>query len=123
MFLKQVQNSFQEKYKARGNFNSHEIGILIVITTTVALFVFRKPEFFAGLAALFEFVKIKDSTIGALAVLIGFIFPKCGTDMFRGPKSPGDKASFTAILDWKSVQQKFPWGLLIFIGGIYHIIF
>jgi di/tricarboxylate transporter len=112
---------YKEKYQDLGKFSSHERGSLILISLTIMAILLRNPVTVWGWGNLLTRavppVILTDSTIVALATLIGFVTPKCGSDMLRGPKGPNDKASFTALVGWKAVQKSFPWGILIIIGA------
>ncbi|XP_035704964.1 solute carrier family 13 member 2 [Folsomia candida] len=115
-----LESHYNAEYAALGKFTSYEKGLITVLALTEGLCIISDTRFCGGWSASLAKeggVHAKVSTIAMFLAIFSFVFPKCGSDMFRGPKSPTDKASFTALLGWKIIQAQFPWGLLIFIGG------
>ncbi len=88
-----------------------------MLITTELFFMISDPRFKFGWATNITQVIARVSSIAMIAAVFSFVVPKCGKDMFTGPKALTDKSSFTALIGWKIVAANFPWGILIFICG------
>ncbi|MEA2062509.1 MAG: DASS family sodium-coupled anion symporter [Gemmatimonadota bacterium] len=90
-----------------GRMSFSERAVLIVFCTTALAWIFRKPinlGFFSTWGLTNWFPLIDDSTVSMTMGCLLFLIP-----------AGSRKGEF--ILDWKSVQQGVPWGILILFGG------
>ena len=92
-------------------FSFHEIAVLIVFVFMIVLYMLHDPQFMVGWSKWFltdaNKIKQKAATAAIFAVVLLFIVPSRP----RGPfPSPG-------LIDWKTIQTKLAWGVLILRGG------
>jgi solute carrier family 13 (sodium-dependent dicarboxylate transporter), member 2/3/5 len=101
-----------------GTMNRAEKIVAGVFCLTAFLWIFRKPialgEFaIPGWSELFAHPKyLHDSTVAMAMGILLLVFPVNGT---QGMDLHGRREFFA--LDWKTVQSKVPWGILILFGG------
>ncbi|KAK2185837.1 hypothetical protein NP493_221g00005 [Ridgeia piscesae] len=74
------------------------------------LWFFRDPKFVTGWGIGFEKGYVTDASSAIFVCVILFAFPK-HFPRFDGSKSTG------ALLDWKSVPERFPWSVILLLGG------
>ncbi|CAG0890710.1 unnamed protein product [Darwinula stevensoni] len=110
----------ERKYTELGSMSFHECMTLILFVTLVLLWFFRAPQFITGWAE--EITGDRDLYIGdaTAAMLIGFLFfiipAKPNFWCFRESSDKPSERS-PALLTWRVVQEKIPWGLLLLVGG------
>lgn len=118
-----VQATIRKSYDELGSMSFPEIVVLIHFIVLVILWFFRQPPYIDGWGALFKPGFVGDSAAALLIVLSLFSFPseRPAVLCFRRKNPfPGDnrpRKSVPAILDWPTVEKKFPWGVLLLIGG------
>lgn len=110
-----VKCLIERKYQELGRFTFHEMGVLVLFVILIFLWLFRDPQFIDGWASLLPGVKIKDATSAMAIVVIMFAIP-ADPYMFFMRNSQGEKY-VKRLLDWKVVQQKMPWGIVLLLGG------
>ena len=101
-----------------GPINRAEKNVAVVFCCTAFLWIFRQPislgEFilpgWSGLFAHPEF--LHDSTVAMAMGILLMILP---IDGLKGRDLNGKREFF--VLDWKTVQEKIPWGILLLFGG------
>lgn len=110
VYTNDMKKSFQQIIKKRldemGPMSFHEKAVTVLFVLLVMLWIFRDPHFINGWGSYFP-VRVADATpaIGIPALL--FLIP---ADPWHLGKSP-------ALLEWKTIQQKVPWGVIILLGG------
>ncbi|XP_013922741.1 PREDICTED: solute carrier family 13 member 5 [Thamnophis sirtalis] len=127
---KAALNVLKEEYRKLGPISFAEISVLMNFTLLILLWFTRDPGFVPGWAT-FLFNKDKeyvtDATVAMFVALLLFILPsmrpRCG---FRSQKScdleeaeEDMKEQFfpPPLLDWKTVQKKLPWNIVLLLGG------
>jgi sodium-dependent dicarboxylate transporter 2/3/5 len=108
----------QRELDALGPINRAEKNVAVVFCCTAFLWIFRQPislgEFilpgWSGLFAHPEF--LHDSTVAMAMGILLMILP---VDGLKGRDLNGKREFF--VLDWKTVQEKIPWGILLLFGG------
>jgi solute carrier family 13 (sodium-dependent dicarboxylate transporter), member 2/3/5 len=101
-----------------GPINRAEKNVAVVFFCTAFLWIFRQPISFgkfvlpgwAGFFAHPEF--LHDSTV---AMAMGILLMVLPVDGLKGRDLNGKREFF--VLDWKTVQEKIPWGILLLFGG------
>ncbi|OQV19170.1 Solute carrier family 13 member 2 [Hypsibius exemplaris] len=108
-----MKQMFRRKFSELGPVRFAEMSALALFLTLVVLWFFRAPGFMAGWDTGFRQHFITDATP---AVLIGFLLflwprqiPVRGTD--------GKWPKYQAILTWKVIARKFPWDVVLLLGG------
>uniref|UniRef100_UPI00398F70DC solute carrier family 13 member 2-like n=1 Tax=Pristiophorus japonicus TaxID=55135 RepID=UPI00398F70DC len=122
----------KEEMKSLGRMTFAEIAVLILFILLVVLWFTREPGFIPGWATvLFNhggMDYVTDATVVIFISVIMFITP---SDKPRLPcfnngwedadkNGKGNKCRYgpaPALLDWKTVQQKLPWNVVILLGG------
>ena len=108
----------KEELKALGPMQRAEIFVAVIFMLTALLWIFRQPInlgsiVIPGWSLLFSWGNyIHDSTIamfmGLMLMLVPLGYPE-------GMEREGKREYFT--LDWQTVVEKMPWGLLLLFGG------
>lgn len=111
--LKAVEEVIAAKHRELGPMTFHEGSVMFLFLTVVLLWFFRAPEFIPGWAEYVSNVKIKDATPAVLIVFLLFVLP-ANLDFLR---NRGSGKATNALLNWKIVHEKLPWGLVLLIGG------
>ena len=102
-----VSEMLREKYRELGPITFHEVSTLVLFTLLVLLWFFRAPGFMAGWASLESAVTISSATPTLAIVILLFIIPARPASQPAGP----------TLLVWDRVQAKFPWGIILLMGG------
>ncbi|CAG7816075.1 unnamed protein product [Allacma fusca] len=121
---KSVMSALRQKYEELGPINFHEIGVLSIFTITVLLWIFKDPQFMPGWDSIPIFKRtatgrsfIKECTPTLLMCTLLFMIPKdiqYYRNFTRGGMGQGMKDT---LLTWKFLNDKFPWGVFILLGG------
>ncbi|KAJ9589617.1 hypothetical protein L9F63_017202, partial [Diploptera punctata] len=115
--IKRARDVIEIKYKELGPMTFHEGSVLVLFIIVVFLWFFRQPEFIPGWAELIASVEIADATPVMLIVFLLFVLP-ANLDFLRfnsNERRPAKAAP--ALLTWKVVHEKVPWGLVCLLGG------
>ncbi|CAG2114450.1 unnamed protein product [Medioppia subpectinata] len=104
-----LRNIIRKKYEKLGPITFHEFAVLAVFVVMILLYFFHDPQFMTGWSRLLSINNIKPKPAGAaiFCTLLLFIIPSHPL----GPYPSG------ALLDWKTVQTKLEWGVIILRGG------
>ncbi|ODM90138.1 Solute carrier family 13 member 5, partial [Orchesella cincta] len=117
----QVRNYMREEYKKLGKMTFHEIGVGIVFLLVVILWILRDPQIFVGWGEALSDTQTGDSTAALMGACLLFIIPKSWDFLTKSMNDWKDGARLEALLDWKYVTQKLPWGVLLLLGSGYAI--
>ncbi|KAE8622220.1 hypothetical protein XENTR_v10005150 [Xenopus tropicalis] len=116
------------EHKKLGAMTFAEISVLVLFILLVLLWFTREPGFMPGWATI-SFNKdgkemVTDATVAIFVSLMMFFFPsELPSFKYRedtDTEKPGMKPKFRvppALLDWKTVNEKMPWNIVILLGG------
>ncbi|TRY78487.1 hypothetical protein TCAL_06174 [Tigriopus californicus] len=107
-----IQVSLQRHYQELGRFSATEIAVTCCFVAMVLLWFLRSPEFMPGWADLFSWTEVNGKKIG-----IGNATPVILVAILLFVIQTRSNGVWKPILDWKTVQGKLPWGLIILLGG------
>ena len=122
-----IKNVLQQKYRDLGPLNFHQVAVLVNFIILVFLWFFREPRFMPGWGELFMSSEkdkcgnvshhqvIDDATSSILIVIILFILPSKLS--FWPFVSVGSSRPTASLLDWRTIHDRFPWGVMILFGG------
>ncbi|TMS36313.1 hypothetical protein L596_003507 [Steinernema carpocapsae] len=101
-----------DKYRNLPDVSFAEKAVTIFFFILLGLWVCREPQIFPGFARFFNKGFVTDATSAMLIVLILFAFPD------KKPEITGAKKIIkTRLLDWKTVQSRVPWSVILLLGG------
>lgn len=113
-----AENLIDEELEALGPMSRAEKFVAIIFSMTALLWIFRQPinlgsVTIPGWSSLFSWGGyIHDSTV---AMFMGLVLMLVPLGYPRGMERDGNLEYFA--LDWKTVQEKLPWGILLLFGG------
>ncbi|KAK7494056.1 hypothetical protein BaRGS_00014714, partial [Batillaria attramentaria] len=85
----------------------------------VALWVTRSPGIFPGWVTVFPKGYVSDAVPAVLVALSLFVWPRVPPRIFccRGDGDAKPYVAAPSILRWAPLSRKFPWGVLLLLGG------
>ncbi|KAM9320842.1 solute carrier family 13 member 2 [Gastrophryne carolinensis] len=113
------------EHKKLGPMTFAEICVLVLFILLVALWFTRDPGFVQGWATI-SFNKdgkgyVTDATVAVFIALMMFLFPsEFPSCKAQDPELKGKKTRIRVpppLLDWKTVNQKMPWNIVLLLGG------
>ncbi|XP_007521227.1 Na(+)/citrate cotransporter [Erinaceus europaeus] len=114
----------QEEYRKLGPFSFAEVNVLLCFLLLVVLWFSRDPGFMPGWMSLAwsegETKYATDATVAIFVAILLFIVPSEKPKFnFCSQSEEERKAPFypPALLTWKVVQEKVPWGIVLLLGG------
>ncbi|XP_072286209.1 solute carrier family 13 member 2 isoform X2 [Pyxicephalus adspersus] len=121
---KRAYKVISEEHKKLGPMTFAEICVLVLFILLVLLWFSRDPGFMPGWATI-SFNKgkeyVTDATVAVFIALMLFLFPsEFPSCKSRDPEEPGKKRKMFVpppLLDWKTVNEKMPWNIVILLGG------
>ncbi|XP_056415086.1 solute carrier family 13 member 2 isoform X2 [Hyla sarda] len=122
---KRAYKVISSEHKNLGPMSFAEICVLVLFILLVILWFSRDPGFMPGWATI-SFNKgkkeyVTDATVAVFVSLMLFLFPaELPSCKRQEPQQADQKAKFRpppALLDWKTVNQKMPWNIVILLGG------
>ena len=121
-----VARVIQKKYDELGPITFHEGSVMVLFLTVLLLWFFEHPGFMTGwadgLATTNPFgheVSIDDATPTVLVMLALFFLPAKPYFLEIFKKDGKPLKSSPPLLDWKTAQDKVPWGIILLLGGGY----
>uniref|UniRef100_K9ILM2 Putative na+/dicarboxylate na+/tricarboxylate and phosphate transporter n=1 Tax=Desmodus rotundus TaxID=9430 RepID=K9ILM2_DESRO len=112
----------QKEYKQLGSMTFAEITVTFLFVLLVLLWFTREPGFFLGWGNLaFPDDKgksiVSDGTVAIFISIIMFIMPSKIPGLTQDPGKPGKLKGPPALLNWKTVNEKMPWNIMLLLGG------
>ncbi|CAG0897895.1 unnamed protein product [Darwinula stevensoni] len=109
-----------KKYADLGSMSFRELVTLALFVALVLLWFFQEPQFIPGWASFIGRDRDSDIGGGTAAILIGFAFflvpAKPNFWCFR-ESSDAPSQSSPALLHWRILHEKIPWGVVLLFGG------
>ena len=122
-----IKKILKAKYEDLGPVNFHQLAVFINFLLLVALWFFRDPQFIPGWGEFFSQTKdddcggkkkvhmVDDASAALFIVFLLFIFP---SKLTFWPFTKLSKSKNSApLLDWRTVHDRFPWGVMLLFGG------
>ncbi|VDO51403.1 unnamed protein product [Onchocerca flexuosa] len=94
-----IKDTLRQKYDELPSFSFAEVGISVCFLILLTLWITRDPYI------------VPDATSAILVAIILFAIPNQKPDFF------GKSENVETLLDWKTVQAKFPWSVVLLLGG------
>ncbi|XP_045692811.1 solute carrier family 13 member 2 [Phyllostomus hastatus] len=112
----------RKEHKQLGPMTFAEITVTFLFVLLVLLWFTREPGFFLGWGNLaFPDDKgksiVSDGTVAIFISIIMFIVPSEIPGLTQDPEKPGKLKAPPALLNWKTVNEKMPWNIMILLGG------
>ncbi|XP_036925982.1 solute carrier family 13 member 2 [Sturnira hondurensis] len=112
----------KKEHKQLGPMSFAEIAVTILFVLMVLLWFTRDPGFFLGWGNLaFPDDKgnsvVSDGTVAIFICIIMFVVPSKIPGLTQDPEKPGKLKAPPALLNWKTVNQKMPWNVMLLLGG------
>nr|XP_060612813.1 Na(+)/citrate cotransporter [Anolis sagrei ordinatus] len=120
----------KEEHRKLGPVSFAEGSVLAAFALLVLLWFTREPGFIPGWATvLFNKDKeyVTDATVAIFVALLLFIIPatrpRCGPcfhssfDLEEGGEALKESLPLAPLLEWKVVQRKLPWSIVLLLGG------
>ncbi|XP_071093327.1 Na(+)/citrate cotransporter-like [Haliotis cracherodii] len=116
---KEIRNLIKKDYIALGPLSFAEWIVMIHFIVLVLLWLTRKPGFFTGWSHVFLDGYLSDSVPAVMVTCSLFIFPRRRPNVlfFRRKGDNSEPVSQESILQWSTVSSRFPWGVLLLLGG------
>ncbi|XP_013394197.1 solute carrier family 13 member 5-like [Lingula anatina] len=114
---KRVKSVIRKEWQKMGRLTLAELILLIMFVILAALWLSRAPGQVDGWGSLFKAKYVSDATPAILVALLLFMLPAKGLWCFSGKKDQKKPGPSPALLDWKTVEKNFPWGVVILLGG------
>lgn len=120
-----VKRVLQAEYRKLGSMTFAEGLVLTNFIILAVLWITRDPGFIPGWSLLFEDGFVKDSTPAILISVLLFILPARPPRWLPCCRSKADAihdalqpvSGYQAVLNWKIVNDKMAWGVLLLMGG------
>ncbi|XP_023039652.2 solute carrier family 13 member 2 isoform X3 [Piliocolobus tephrosceles] len=114
----------QTEYRLLGPMTFAEKAVSVLFVILVLLWFTREPGLFLGWGNLAFPNATGESMVsdGTVAIFIGvimFVMPSKFPGLTQDPENPGKVKAPLGLLDWKTVNQKMPWNIVLLLGGGY----
>ncbi|XP_055982843.1 solute carrier family 13 member 2 isoform X2 [Sorex fumeus] len=119
---KAAYHVIQTESKRLGSMTFAEGAVTFLFILLVVLWFTREPGFFPGWGNVaFANAKgnsiVSDGTVSIFISIILFIVPSQIPGLTQDPAKPGKLRGPSALLNWKTVNEKMPWNIVFLLGG------
>ncbi|PIC20848.1 hypothetical protein B9Z55_025899 [Caenorhabditis nigoni] len=111
-----VTRKLQQKYNELNNLSFAEISVVFCFALLLLLWILREPQVVPGWGDMFREEFVSDATSAMFIVILLFTLPEKLPNLRGRNKNEAQKAS-SGLLDWATVQDRFPWSVLFLLGG------
>uniref|UniRef100_A0A0B7AQT9 Citrate transporter-like domain-containing protein n=1 Tax=Arion vulgaris TaxID=1028688 RepID=A0A0B7AQT9_9EUPU len=114
-----ASETIKQEYTKLGKIRFNEVIVLIHFLILVLLWLTREPGSGQGWTLLFQDKYVSDGSVAMAIAISLFIFPNeiPNIPFFRCKGDTNSSKPKPSILLWKQVSRKFPWGVLLLLGG------
>ncbi|KFV12166.1 Solute carrier family 13 member 2, partial [Tauraco erythrolophus] len=120
----QAYDVIKKESKKLGSMTFPEIAVLVLFVLMVLLWFTREPGFMPGWATVLfnkdDTSYVTDATVAIFISILLFIIPSSLPSKDRDTQQTGSRSNIkapSALLEWKTVQQKMPWNIVLLLGG------
>jgi len=122
-----IKKILRKKYEELGPITFHQVAILINFILLVTLWFCRDPQFIPGWGEWFTQKKmddcghemqvqiVDDASAALFIVFLLFIIPSKLS--FWPFKTLAESKNSPPLVDWRTVHDRFPWGVMLLFGG------
>ncbi|XP_070205693.1 Na(+)/citrate cotransporter-like [Littorina saxatilis] len=116
---RRLEEFLRREHKKLGHMSFAEKVVLGHFVALVLLWLTRSPGVFTGWSVLFPKGYVSDAVPAVLVALSLFVFPRQRPRIFccRGDDDKDAYTSSPSIVQWAPLSKKFPWGVLLLLGG------
>ncbi|XP_067120799.1 Na(+)/citrate cotransporter-like [Centruroides vittatus] len=98
----------KKKYEELGSISFHECAVLFIFASLLITWFFKNPKFIEGWSSkLIPNINVSNATPGVAACLLLFLIPA----------DPRNFSRSKSLMNWKTVERKLPWGVLLLFGS------
>ncbi|CAF1089594.1 unnamed protein product, partial [Brachionus calyciflorus] len=103
-----LKSAIKSKYEKLDPLNWEQKSVGIFFLMLIFLWLTRDVYWIKGWGYLFEKNYVTDTTPAMLILIVLTMWPK--ENIFKGKQ-------YNQLIDWKFINQSFPWNILLFAGG------
>ncbi|XP_014662459.1 PREDICTED: solute carrier family 13 member 5-like isoform X2 [Priapulus caudatus] len=115
-----VERVIRDQYRRLGPMSFAEVEVMVCFFFVVFLWFTRDPKFTSGWSKLFDYgtgTMVSDATAALIVAFLLFTLPVEPPKLLWFMWKPTNPDSQEALIDWKTVQHKMPWGVVFLLGG------